>query len=84
LQICVCNVLRHWPRAQKNGANFFPQDWSPHCENSSALTNLYNFSIRAITNDPGTGEKFLSPWSREVALPANCAGQAFLDVRMFD
>ena len=46
-------------------------DWTPDCLNAS-ITNLYNFSIRAVTEDKETGETFLGDWSREEVTPAYC------------
>ena len=46
-------------------------DWSPNCENESSTTNLYNFSIRAVTQDE-FGKLFYSPWSPEEVVPAYC------------
>lgn len=46
------------------------QDWSPDCFNES-LTNLYNFSVRAVTVD-GTGKHYRGNWSDVRVTPAYC------------
>ena len=47
-------------------------EWLPNCENKSEATNLYNFSIRAITFDPHNRESYKSPWSVDEVVPAYC------------
>ena len=47
-------------------------DWLPNCENQSSNTNLYNFSIRAVTEDKQMGKIYSSPWSLEEVQPAPC------------
>ena len=47
-------------------------EWLPNCENQSANTNLYNFSIRAVTIDKQTDQIFHSPWSLQEVVPAYC------------
>ena len=47
-------------------------EWLPNCENQSSTTNLYNFSIRAITFDKHSRKTYQSPWSVEEVVPAYC------------
>ena len=47
-------------------------EWLPNCENQSATTNLYNFSIRAITFDEYNRASYDSPWSIQEVVPAYC------------
>ena len=47
-------------------------EWLPNCENQSATTNLYNFTIRAVTFDNYTRQSFKSPWSVQEVVPAYC------------
>ena len=47
-------------------------EWLPNCENQSETTNLYNFSIRAITFDKYNRESYESPWSVQEVVPAYC------------
>ena len=45
--------------------------WSPDCNNASN-SNLFNFSVKAVVKDPGTGHLYESPWSEAHTLPAYC------------
>ena len=54
--------------------------WVPDCYNDS-VTNLYNFSVRAVTFDPASEMVYIGDWSREEVTPAYCAGK--LSVRPF-
>jgi hypothetical protein len=54
------------------------ESWSPDCVNGS-VTNLYNFSIRAITFDPSTRQTFKSQWSPIEVVPAYCEGNLLID-----
>ena len=47
-------------------------DWMPNCGNMSTKTNLYNFSIRAVTYDKYNHKSYYSPWSSEEVVPAYC------------
>ena len=49
------------------------EDWVPDCANAS-ITNLYNFTIRAITFDPETEETYSGEWSPVEVTPAYCHG----------
>ena len=46
------------------------EDWLPNCENQSSNTNLYNFSIRAVTKDEQ--KSYYGPWSLVEVVPAYC------------
>ena len=46
------------------------EDWLPNCENQSSNTNLYNFSIRAVTKDEQ--KPYYGPWSLVEVVPAYC------------
>ena len=48
--------------------------WVPDCYNDS-VTNLYNFSVRAVTHDPALGMVYSGDWSREEVTPAYCEGE---------
>ena len=45
--------------------------WVPDCYNKS-VTNLYNFSVRAVTHDPASGMVYSGDWSRDEVTPAYC------------
>ena len=47
-------------------------NWLPNCDNQSATTNLYNFSIRAVTFDKDNGKFYHSPWSLQEVVPGYC------------
>ncbi len=49
-------------------------DWTPDCFNES-LTNLYNFSIRAVTVDRVKGSYYLGEWSPVEVTPAYCSSE---------
>lgn len=47
------------------------QNWVPDCVNDS-ITNLYNFSIRAVTYDFEADETYAGDWSPIEVVPAYC------------
>ena len=47
--------------------------WVPDCYNES-VTNLYNFSVRAVTHNPTSGVKYAGDWSPDEVTPAYCEG----------
>ncbi len=49
-------------------------DWTPDCFNQS-LTNLYNFSIRAVTRDPDLRATYEGDWSPVEVTPAYCSSK---------
>lgn len=49
------------------------EDLSPDCYNAS-VTNMFNFTIRSVTFDAKTDQKFSSPWSQVEVVPAYCRG----------
>lgn len=49
-------------------------NWAPDCKNESVHSNLFNFSIRAITIDHN-GSTFVGPWSKEKVIPDACYGK---------
>lgn len=59
------------------------QDWIPDCFNDS-ITNLYNFSIRAITFDPKTEDTFAGDWSPIEVTPAYCKGNQIVNDAQMD
>jgi len=48
------------------------QDWTPDCSNHS-VTNLYNFSVRAVTSD--NGKVYFGEWSPVEVVPGYCKGE---------
>ena len=48
--------------------------WVPDCYNDS-VTNLYNFSVRAVTHDPLLGVVYSGDWSSDEVTPAYCEGE---------
>ncbi len=53
------------------------QNWSPDCTNKT-ITNLYNFTVRAVSFDPDSGEEFTgSPWSHVDVVAAPCGREYF-------
>jgi len=50
------------------------QDWTPDCTNNS-VTNLYNFSVRAVTHDPADDSLFFGEWSPVEVVPGYCQGK---------
>jgi hypothetical protein len=49
------------------------RSWLPDCFNTS-ITNLYNFTVRAVTKDPKSGETYKGDWSPVEVTPAYCEG----------
>ncbi len=52
-------------------------DWVPDCFNES-ITNLYNFTIRAVTVDEELDETFLGDWSPVEVTPAYCKREFYV------
>lgn len=56
--------------------------WLPDCFNDS-VTNLYNFTVRAITHDSETGKFYEGDWSPVEVTPAYCEGAYFILYNIF-
>ena len=53
--------------------------WVPDCYNES-VTNLYNFSVRAVTHNPTSGVEYAGDWSPDEVTPAYCEGELYYNV----
>ena len=81
----VSQALNQWhvvavlPKAKRVTINLHKvtkeADWAPNCENQTVQTNLFNISVRAVTQDPKTHQVFIAPWSKERIVSAACPGK---------
>ena len=47
------------------------QEWAPNCLTNTTVYK-YNFTIRAVTEDPATNKRFFSDWSSIEVVPGYC------------
>ncbi len=56
------------------------EDWTPDCSNKS-ITNLYNFTIRAVTVDRSIDQTYEGEWSPTEVTPAYCTSKFYIKKR---